>query len=39
MGVIRKFSENVSELKKPAARDFEDILQASVPRLVPAATC
>jgi hypothetical protein len=26
-GTIRKFSNNVSEMKKLAARDFEDILQ------------
>jgi hypothetical protein len=28
-GTIRKFSNNVSEMKKLAARDFEDILQVS----------
>jgi hypothetical protein len=28
-GVIRVFKENVTDLQKPAARDFEDILQAS----------
>jgi len=27
---IRKFSSNVSELKKMAARDFEDILQVRI---------
>jgi hypothetical protein len=26
---IRKFANNVSEMKKMAARDYEDILQAS----------
>lgn len=26
-GVIRKFTNNTSEMKKLAARDFEDILQ------------
>lgn len=26
---IRKFASNVSEMKKLAARDFEDILQVS----------
>jgi hypothetical protein len=26
---IRRFSENVSEMKKMAARDFEDMLQVS----------
>jgi hypothetical protein len=29
-GTIRKFSNNVSEMKKLAARDFEDILQVSI---------
>lgn len=29
-GTIRKFSANASELKKMAARDYEDLLQASV---------
>jgi len=29
-GTIRKFSNNVSEMKKLAARDFEDILQVGV---------
>lgn len=29
-GTIRKFSSNVSQMKKLAARDFEDILQVSV---------
>jgi hypothetical protein len=29
-GVIRKFTNNTSEMKKLAARDFEDILQVSV---------
>jgi len=33
-GVIRKFADNTSEMKKLAARDFENILQV---RLV--ATC
>ncbi|KIJ50228.1 hypothetical protein M422DRAFT_245470 [Sphaerobolus stellatus SS14] len=28
---IRRFSDNVSEMKKLAARDFEDILQCSLP--------
>lgn len=28
-GTIRRFSDNVSEMKKLAARDFEDILQVS----------
>lgn len=33
-GTIRKFSNNVSEMKRLAARDFEDILQVStLPRL------
>jgi hypothetical protein len=27
---IRRFSDNVSELKKLAARDFEDLLQVSL---------
>ncbi|KAF8074943.1 hypothetical protein FPV67DRAFT_1408331 [Lyophyllum atratum] len=30
-GVIRKFSANASELKKMAARDYEDLLQCSMP--------
>ncbi|KAF9470994.1 hypothetical protein BDN70DRAFT_820597 [Pholiota conissans] len=29
-GTIRKFSQNSSEMKKLAARDFEDLLQASI---------
>jgi hypothetical protein len=29
-GVIRKFTNNTSEMKKLAARDFEDILQVSI---------
>lgn len=29
-GTIRKFSKNTSEMKKLAARDFEDILQVSM---------
>jgi hypothetical protein len=29
--VIRRFTNNVSELKKLAARDYEDILQCSIP--------
>jgi hypothetical protein len=28
-GTIRRFSNNISDLKKLAARDFEDLLQAS----------
>lgn len=28
-GTIRRFSSNVSEMKKLAARDFEDILQVN----------
>ncbi|KAF6759053.1 hypothetical protein DFP72DRAFT_777416, partial [Ephemerocybe angulata] len=28
---IRKFDTNTSEMKKLAARDFEDILQCSIP--------
>ena len=28
--IIRRFRKNVSELKKMAARDFEDVLQVSV---------
>ncbi|KAJ2924212.1 hypothetical protein H1R20_g12890, partial [Candolleomyces eurysporus] len=30
-GTIRNFSNNTSEMKKLAARDFEDILQCSIP--------
>ncbi|KIK34857.1 hypothetical protein CY34DRAFT_17433 [Suillus luteus UH-Slu-Lm8-n1] len=30
-GVIRKFSNNTSEMKRLAARDFEDILQCAIP--------
>ncbi|KAF8067028.1 hypothetical protein FPV67DRAFT_1562486 [Lyophyllum atratum] len=30
-GVIRKFGTNVSELKRMAARDYEDLLQCSMP--------
>ncbi|KAG1819321.1 uncharacterized protein BJ212DRAFT_1268533 [Suillus subaureus] len=30
-GVIRKFANNTSEMKKLAARDFEDILQCAMP--------
>ncbi|KAF9046642.1 hypothetical protein BJ165DRAFT_1611041 [Panaeolus papilionaceus] len=30
-GTIRKFPSNSSEMKKMAARDFEDILQCSIP--------
>ncbi|KAG2739784.1 hypothetical protein P692DRAFT_201872909 [Suillus brevipes Sb2] len=30
-GVIRKFANNTSEMKKLAARDFEDILQCAIP--------
>ncbi|EJD40079.1 hypothetical protein AURDEDRAFT_70584, partial [Auricularia subglabra TFB-10046 SS5] len=30
---IRKFHNNVSELKKLAARDFEDILQCAIPAI------
>ncbi|KAF8074608.1 hypothetical protein FPV67DRAFT_1559334 [Lyophyllum atratum] len=30
-GGIRKFSKNVSELKKMAARDYEDLLQCAMP--------
>ena len=33
-GTIRKFSSNTSEMKKMAARDFEDILQVSCPNLL-----
>lgn len=29
--VIRRFSNNVSEMKKLAVRDFEDLLQCSIP--------
>ncbi|KAG2737596.1 hypothetical protein P692DRAFT_201732945, partial [Suillus brevipes Sb2] len=29
-GVIRKFADNTSEMKRLAARDFEDILQVSL---------
>jgi hypothetical protein len=29
--VIHRFTNNVSELKKPAAQDYEDILQCSIP--------
>ena len=29
-GTIRRFPSNVSEMKKLAARDFEDILQVSI---------
>jgi hypothetical protein len=29
-GVIRKFANNTSEMKRLAARDFEDILQVFV---------
>ena len=31
---IRKFSTNVSEMKRLAARDFEDILQVKLPFLL-----
>ncbi|KAG2757163.1 hypothetical protein P692DRAFT_201859216 [Suillus brevipes Sb2] len=30
-GIIRKFSNNTSEMKRLAARDFEDILQCAIP--------
>ncbi|KIK92915.1 hypothetical protein PAXRUDRAFT_790802 [Paxillus rubicundulus Ve08.2h10] len=30
-GTIRKFSSNTSEMKRLAARDFEDILQCTIP--------
>ncbi|KIJ58305.1 hypothetical protein HYDPIDRAFT_141613 [Hydnomerulius pinastri MD-312] len=30
-GVIRRFSDNASEMKRLAARDFEDLLQCSIP--------
>ncbi|KIK35492.1 hypothetical protein CY34DRAFT_16981 [Suillus luteus UH-Slu-Lm8-n1] len=30
-GVIRKFANNTSEMKRLAARDFEDILQCAIP--------
>ncbi|KAF9032741.1 hypothetical protein BJ165DRAFT_1357712, partial [Panaeolus papilionaceus] len=30
-GTIRKFAANCSEMKKMAARDFEDLLQCSIP--------
>ncbi|KAG1782298.1 hypothetical protein EV702DRAFT_373552 [Suillus placidus] len=30
-GVIRRFANNTSEMKRLAARDFEDILQCSIP--------
>lgn len=29
-GVIRRFSNNASEMRRLAARDFEDILQVSI---------
>jgi hypothetical protein len=32
-GVIRRFSNNTSEMKRLAARDFEDILQVFSSRL------
>jgi hypothetical protein len=31
LGVIRRFSNNTSEMKRLAARDFEDILQVVLP--------
>ncbi|KAH9919802.1 uncharacterized protein B0H18DRAFT_936945 [Fomitopsis serialis] len=30
-GTIRRFAENASEMKKMAARDFEDLLQCAIP--------
>ncbi|KIK31556.1 hypothetical protein CY34DRAFT_59294, partial [Suillus luteus UH-Slu-Lm8-n1] len=30
-GIIRKFADNTSEMKRLAARDFEDILQCAIP--------
>jgi hypothetical protein len=29
-GTIRRFSNNVSDLKRPAARDYEDLLQVNI---------